>query len=142
LTALGDDTDPMEWQIKTTGAGLYEFTRDVAAKVTGTGVLTLFVQHTSCSLLIQENADHEVQTDLAAFFDLLVPPSDHPQMSYLKHTYEGPDDMPAHIKAAMLPTSLQIPVILGEMQLGTWQGIFIFEHRTVPHLRRVVGMMG
>jgi secondary thiamine-phosphate synthase enzyme len=131
----------MEWQIKTSGAGLYEFTRDVAAKVTGTGVLTLFVQHTSCSLLIQENADPEVQTDLAAFFDRLVPPSDHPLMSYLRHTYEGPDDMPAHIKAAMLPTSLQIPVISGEMQLGAWQGIYIFEHRTVPHLRRVVGMM-
>jgi secondary thiamine-phosphate synthase enzyme len=63
-------------------------------------------------------------------------------MSYLRHTYEGPDDMPAHIKAAMLPISLQVPVISGEMQLGTWQGIFIFEHRTVPHLRRVVGMMG
>ncbi len=127
--------------ITTNGPGLYEFTRDVAAEVTGTGVLTLFVQHTSCSLLIQENADAEVQTDLAAFFHRLVPPSSDPSMSYLKHTYEGPDDMPAHIKASMLPTSLQIPVISGQMQLGTWQGIYIFEHRTVSHQRRVVGMM-
>lgn len=131
----------MDWQIKTSGAGLYEFTRDVAASVAGTGVLTLFVQHTSCSLLIQENADPEVQTDLTAFFDRLVPPADHPGMSYLNHTYEGPDDMPAHIKAAMLPTSLQMPVISGELKLGIWQGIYIFEHRTMPHLRRVVGMM-
>ncbi|WP_044043391.1 secondary thiamine-phosphate synthase enzyme YjbQ [Octadecabacter antarcticus] len=131
----------MDWQIKTSGAGLYEFTRDVAASVAATGVLTLFVKHTSCSLLIQENADPEVQTDLTAFFDRFVPPADHPGMSYLSHTYEGPDDMPAHIKAAMLPTSLQIPVISGEFQLGNWQGIYIFEHRTVPHLRRVVGMM-
>ena len=74
----------MEWVIETSGPGLYEFTRDVAAGVTGTGVLTLFVQHTSCSLLIQENADPEVQTDLVAYFDRLVPPSDHPSMSYQK----------------------------------------------------------
>jgi secondary thiamine-phosphate synthase enzyme len=131
----------MEWHIHTNGAGLYEFTRDVAAKVTGTGVLTLFVQHTSCSLLIQENADPDVQTDLTAFFDRLVPPADNPLMSYLSHTYEGPDDMPAHIKAAMLPTSLQIPVISGEIQLGTWQGIYIFEHRSASYVRRVVGLM-
>jgi len=71
----------------------------------------------------------------------LVPPADHPSMSYLRHTYEGPDDMPAHIKAAMLPVSLQIPVIEGKMQLGTWQGLYLFEHRTVPHRRRVVGML-
>ena len=131
----------MEFQIQTTGAGLYEFTRDVARQVSGTGVLTLFVRHTSCSLLIQENADVEVQSDLAAFFERLVPPSDHPSMSYIRHTYEGPDDMPAHIKAAMLPTSLQIPVISGEMQLGTWQGIYLFEHRTMRHRRHVIGMM-
>lgn len=131
----------MNWVFETSGAGLYEITRDVAGQVTGTGVLTLFVQHTSCSLLIQENADAEVQTDLAAFFHRLVPPSDDPSMSYLRHTYEGPDDMPAHIKAAMLPTCLQIPVIDGVMQLGTWQGIYIFEHRTVRHQRRVIGMM-
>ena len=127
--------------LTTNGPGLYEFTDDVAAWVGGTGVLTLFVQHTSCSLLIQENADAEVKTDLTNYFHRLVPPSDDPSMSYLRHTYEGPDDMPAHIKAAMLPTSLQIPVIDGRMQLGTWQGIYLFEHRTAPHTRRVVGML-
>jgi len=131
----------MEWTINTNGPGLYEFTSDVASQLKGTGVLTLFVQHTSCSLLIQENADPEVQTDMLAYFDRLVPPADHPSMSYLRHTYEGPDDMPAHIKAAMLPVSLQIPVIEGKMQLGTWQGLYLFEHRTVPHRRRVVGML-
>lgn len=131
----------MEWILQTNGPGLYEFTGDVAAQLSGTGVLTLFVQHTSCSLLIQENADPEVQTDLTAFFDRLVPPSDDPSMSYLRHTYEGPDDMPAHIKAAMMPTSLQIPVIDGRMLLGTWQGIYLFEHRAVSHRRRVIGML-
>lgn len=131
----------MDFLIQTNGPGLYEFTRKVAGIVAGTGVLTLFVQHTSCSLLIQENADAEVKTDLTEFFDRLVPNASHPSMSYLRHTYEGPDDMPAHIKASMLPTSLQIPVIDGVLQLGTWQGIYIFEHRTVPHLRRVVGLV-
>ena len=131
----------MNWQIDTRGPGLYEFTDTVAADLSGTGVLTLFVQHTSCSLVIQENADPEVQTDLAAFFHRLVPPTTDPSMSYLTHTYEGPDDMPAHIKAALLPTSLQIPVVDGRLQLGTWQGIYLFEHRTRPHSRRVVGML-
>lgn len=136
--------EPMNtlFTLQTNGPGLYEFTGDVAAQVSGTGVLTLFVQHTSCSLLIQENADAEVKTDLTNYFHRLVPPSDDPSMSYLRHTYEGPDDMPAHIKAAMLPTSLQIPVIDGELQLGTWQGIYLFEHRTARHTRRVLGMLG
>lgn len=127
--------------LQTQGAGLYEFTQPVAQWVRGTGVLTLMVQHTSASLLIQENADPEVQTDLQAFFARLVPPATDPSMSYLTHRYEGPDDMPAHIKAALLPTSLQIPVIDGILQLGTWQGIYLFEHRTAPHKRRVIGMM-
>ncbi|WP_296418410.1 secondary thiamine-phosphate synthase enzyme YjbQ [Pseudooctadecabacter sp.] len=131
----------MDWVISTNGPGLYEFTDQVAGQVSGTGVLTLFVQHTSCSLLIQENADPEVQDDLRAYFSRLVPPSDHPSMSYLRHTYEGPDDMPAHIKAAMLPVSLSIPVVDGRMQLGTWQGIYLFEHRAMAHRRRVVGML-
>ncbi|WP_299689636.1 secondary thiamine-phosphate synthase enzyme YjbQ [uncultured Tateyamaria sp.] len=126
-----------EWQ--TSGPGLYEVTREVDAWVTGDGLLTLFVQHTSCSLMIQENADPEVRTDLAAFFHRLVPPTTDPSMSYLTHTYEGPDDMPAHIKAALLPTSLQIPVAGGRMALGTWQGIYLFEHRDAPHVRRVIG---
>ncbi len=126
------------FQIPTKGPGLYEFTRTVAGWVTGTGLLTLFVQHTSASLLIQENADPEVQTDLTEFFHRLVPPSSDPSMSYLTHIYEGPDDMPAHIKATLLPVSLSIPVSNGQMALGTWQGIYLFEHRTAPHTRRVV----
>ncbi len=130
------------FEISTSGQGLYEFTRDVAAWVKQTsieaGVLTLFVQHTSCSLLVQENADPEVQTDLRAYFARLVPPTTDPSMSYLTHTYEGPDDMPAHIKAAMMPVSLSIPVVNGALALGTWQGIYLFEHRNRPHLRRVV----
>lgn len=130
------------FEIRTNGAGLYEFTQDVAAWVheqrQNSGLLTLFVQHTSCSLLIQENADPEVQTDMQAFFEQLVPDSDHPSMPYLTHTYEGPDDMPAHIKAALTPVSLSIPVMNGALALGTWQGIYLFEHRTNPHSRRVV----
>jgi len=125
------------FRIETRGAGLYEFTREVAAWVTGDGLLTLMVRHTSASLLIQENADPEVRTDLAAFFERLVPPSDHPSMSYLRHTYEGPDDMPAHIKSALMPVSLSIPVERGRMRLGTWQGIYLFEHRSRGHLREV-----
>lgn len=125
------------FSIQTSGTGLYEFTTDVAAWVQGTGLLTLFIQHTSASLLIQENADPEVQVDLTAFFHRLVPPTTDPSMSYLTHTYEGPDDMPAHIKAAMMPVSLSIPVTNGRLALGTWQGIYVFEHRNAPHTRRV-----
>ncbi len=101
------------------------------------GLLTLFVRHTSCSLVIQENADPDVQGDLKAFFARLVPPSDDPSMRWVTHTMEGPDDMPAHIKAALLPVSLSIPVAGGRMALGTWQGVYLFEHRTSPHRREV-----
>ena len=125
------------FHISASGPGLYEFTRDVADWVTGTGLLTLFIRHTSASLLIQENADPEVQTDLTSFFHRLVPPTTDPAMSYLTHTYEGPDDMPAHIKAALLPVSLSIPVTNGHLALGTWQGIYLFEHRRAPHVRQV-----
>ena len=128
-------------RIATDGPGLYDFTVDVARLVEargGSGTVTLFVQHTSCSLVIQENADPEVQTDLQAFFSRLVPPSDHPDMAYLRHTYEGPDDMPAHIKAAILPVSITIPTYNGKLMLGTWQGIYLFEHRTAPQHRKVV----
>ncbi len=127
------------FDIPTRGQGLYEFTDQVAAWVGGAddGLLTLLVRHTSASLLIQENADPEVRTDMRNFFARLVPPSDHPSMSYLTHTYEGPDDMPAHIKAAMLPVTLSIPVVAGRMMLGTWQGIYLFEHRNAPHRRQV-----
>lgn len=129
------------FQISTRGAGLYEFTPHVRGWIDGCGdgLLTLMVQHTSASLLIQENADPEVQTDLQAFFQRLVPRSTDPSMSYLQHTYEGPDDMPAHIKAAMMPVSLQIPVVQGQLRLGTWQGIYIFEHRDAAHTRDVAG---
>jgi len=126
------------FHISTRGQGLHEFTPQVTSWVRGTGLLTLFVRHTSASLLIQENADPEVQTDLQAFFHRLVPPTTDPSMGYLTHTYEGPDDMPAHIKAAMMPVSLSIPVADGRMALGTWQGIYLFEHRTAPHQRQVV----
>ena len=124
--------------VPTRGQGLYEITRDVADWVAGDGLLTLFIRHTSASLLIQENADPEVRTDLRAFFARLVPPSDHPSMSYLTHTYEGPDDMPAHIKASLLPVSLSIPVQDGRLVLGRWQGIYVVEHRDAPHRREVV----
>lgn len=134
------------FEIQTHGQGLYEFTRDVTRWTTGQGVqhglLTLFVRHTSCSLLIQENADPEVQTDLRNFFARLVPPTTDPSMSYLTHTYEGPDDMPAHIKAAMMPVSLSIPVTGEKPVLGTWQGIYLFEHRDRPHSRQVVAHLG
>ena len=126
------------FQIATPGPGLAEFTRKVAQWLpAASGLLTLHIKHTSASLLIQENADPEVQTDLINYFDLLVPPTTDPSMSYLTHTYEGPDDMPAHIKAAMMPSSLSIPVFKGQMQLGTWQGIYLVEHRSRPHQRNV-----
>src|SRR5205085_3761955 len=120
-------------EVRTTGPGLYEFTDDVdqfvrTSEVTD-GLLTLFVQHTSCSLCIQENADPDVRRDLEEFFRRLVPPSDAPSMDWITHTTEGPDDMPAHIKAALTPSSLSIPVTAGRLALGAWQGIYLFEHR-------------
>jgi len=124
--------------LRTSGPGLYEFTREIRHFVsesgTGTGLLTIFVRHSSCSLLIQENADPDVQRDLREFFARLVPEN----MEWLSHTLEGPDDMPAHIKAALTQTSLSIPVDDGQPLLGTWQGIYLFEHRRSPHDRRVV----
>ncbi len=127
--------------IETKGPGLVEFTRDVTRWVAGAGVaeglLTLFVRHTSCSLLIQENADPDVRVDLASFLGRLVPPADDPASAWITHRDEGPDDMPAHIKAALLPVSLSIPVAGGRPLLGTWQGIYLWEHRTRPHRREV-----
>jgi len=124
--------------ISTQGQGLYEFTRAArkfvtAAEVT-TGLLTVFVRHTSCSLLIQENADDDVKTDLDGFFARLVPEG----MDWLVHTTEGPDDMPAHIKSALTQTSIGIPISAGAPVLGTWQGLYLFEHRRRPHRREVV----
>ena len=135
------------FQIKTGGQGLYEFTRDVARWLDvesegRDGLLTLLVRHTSASLLIQENADPEVQTDLLAYFQRLAPPATDPSMGYLTHRYEGPDDMPGHIRAALLPVSIQIPVAGGQMRLGTWQGIYLFEHRDAPHSRQVAAHFG
>ncbi len=128
--------------IQTHGPGLTEFTDQAARFVRGcdvaTGLLTVFVRHTSCSLLIQENADPDVQTDLQNFFHRLVPPSNAPEMDWIIHRNEGPDDMPAHIKAALTQVSLGIPVTDGQLALGTWQGIYLFEHRTRPHRREVV----
>ena len=128
--------------VRTPGPGLHEFTNDVARFVRDSGIenglLTLFVQHTSCSLCIQENADPDVRRDLDGFFRRLVPSADDPSMDWLAHTTEGPDDMPAHIKAALNAVSLSIPVSGGRLALGTWQGIYLFEHRLRPHTRRIV----
>jgi secondary thiamine-phosphate synthase enzyme len=124
--------------VNTLGPGLIEITdevvRVVAAAGIGTGLATVFCQHTSASLLIQENADPDVQRDLSAFFRRLVPEGD----PLFIHTTEGPDDMPAHVKAALTQTSLPIPISAGRMALGTWQGIHLFEHRTAPHTRRIL----
>ena len=120
------------------GKGTYEITGEVAGIVSQsgikTGTVTVFVRHTSASLVIMENADPSARTDLEAFFDHLVP-EDTP---YFIHTYEGPDDMPSHIRMALTRTSEVIPVINGRMALGTWQGIFLFEHRNAPHERQIV----
>ena len=135
-----------EFVINTSGTGLYEITAEVTRWLDGhalhDGLMTLFVRHTSCSLLIQENADPAVMDDLSAFFHRLVPPASDASMGYLRHTAEGPDDMPAHIKSALLPVSLSIPVTNGRAVLGTWQGIYLFEHRNAPHQRQVAAHLG
>ncbi|MBP1857587.1 secondary thiamine-phosphate synthase enzyme YjbQ [Rhizobium herbae] len=132
--------------LSTRGSGLYEFTGEVEAFVARTGVeeglLTVFVRHTSCSLLIQENADPDVRRDLDQFFKRLVPPSNDPSMNWIVHTAEGPDDMPAHIKAALTQVSIGIPVADGRPMLGTWQGLYLFEHRDRPHRREIVLHLG
>jgi len=134
------------FSVRTSGAGLHEFTAEVVRFVRESGLreglLTLFVQHTSCSLLVQENADPDVQRDLQEFFRRLAPSADDPSMRWLAHTTEGPDDMPAHIKAALTAVSLSIPVMDGRPALGTWQGIYLFEHRHGSHARRVVAHLG
>ena len=128
-----------EFRIATRGRGLYEFTREVAHWLSQNGfqngLLTLHLRHTSASLLIQENADPDVRRDLEAFFSRLVPDGD----SLFVHTVEGDDDMPAHIRTALTTVNLSIPVKEGEMALGTWQGIYLWEHRRVPHTRRIAG---
>ncbi|WLR91339.1 secondary thiamine-phosphate synthase enzyme YjbQ [Shinella zoogloeoides] len=132
--------------VSTRGQGLYEFTREAEAFVRKAaqeeGLLTVFVRHTSCSLLIQENADPDVRRDLDTFFRRLVPPADDPSMAWIVHTLEGPDDMPAHIKAALTQVSIGIPVMGGRLALGTWQGLYLFEHRDRPHRREIVLHLG
>jgi secondary thiamine-phosphate synthase enzyme len=129
-------------RLSTAGPGLYDFTAlaadFVAQNLSGIGLLTCFVQHTSCSLVIQENADADVQRDMVEFFRRLVPHSDNSSMRWVRHGAEGPDDMPAHIKAALTATSLSIPVTDGRLALGTWQGLYLFEHRDRPHERQVI----
>ena len=127
--------------VSTNGPGLYEITSQIAQWVEGDGLLTLLVKHTSASLLIQENADPEVKFDFIQFLERLVPPSSSPEMSYLTHTYEGPDDMPAHIKSGLLPTTLSIPVEDGKMTLGTWQGIYLVEHRLSARSREIIACL-
>jgi secondary thiamine-phosphate synthase enzyme len=124
--------------VATSGQGLYEITAAVAdwvaeQRMTG-GLLTLFLRHTSASLLIQENAAPEVRSDLEDFFRALAPED----IKRYRHTEEGADDMPAHIRGALLPTQLSIPVAAGQIALGTWQGIFVFEHRRAAHRRTVM----
>ena len=123
--------------ITTRGRGFYEFTLEVAAWIRDrdfkAGLLTLHVQHTSASLLIQENADPEVRRDLERFFARLVPDGD----PLFRHTLEGEDDMPAHVRTALTAVNLSVPVSGGCMALGTWQGIYLWEHRTVPHTRHI-----
>ena len=127
--------------VSTNGPDLYELTSQIEKWVEGDGLLTLLVKHTSASLLIQENADPEVKFDFTQYLERLVPPSSSPEMSYLTHTYEGPDDMPAHIKSGLLPTTLSIPVKNGQMMLGTWQGIYLVEHRVSPRKREIVASL-
>ena len=127
--------------VSTNGPDLYEITSQIEKWVEGDGLLTLMVKHTSASLLIQENADPEVKFDFIQYLERLVPPSSSPEMSYLTHTYEGPDDMPAHIKSGLLPTTLSIPVKNGQMMLGTWQGIYRVEHRVSPRKREIVASL-
>lgn len=125
------------FQVTTRGKGLYEFTEDVERWVTEqsahTGLVTLFIRHTSASLTIQENADPDVVADLNDWFGRLVQEND----PHLRHTLEGPDDMPAHIRSALSATQIAIPVSNGRLTLGTWQGIYVFEHRRSPHRRTV-----
>ena len=124
--------------VSTRGKGLYPFTSEVekwlAKQEMRDGLLTVFVQHTSCSLVVQENADPDVTLDLRDFFERMVPEDE----AEYRHTSEGPDDMTSHIRSTLTQTSLSIPVINRRMSLGTWQGLYVFEHRARPHQRHVI----
>jgi secondary thiamine-phosphate synthase enzyme len=125
-------------EVRTNGKGLYEITDEVQSKIERCGVqsgtATVFVQHTSCSVIIMENADPTARYDLEEFFDRLVPED----ADYFAHSSEGSDDMPSHIRMVLTRTSETVPIVNGEMQLGTWQGIFLFEHRRAAHRRKVL----
>jgi secondary thiamine-phosphate synthase enzyme len=124
--------------VETRGKGLYDITRAVAGALSESGIqsglLTVFITHTSASLLIQENADVEVQRDLERFFARLVPEGD----PLFRHVDEGPDDMPAHVRAALTQSSLAIPVQEGKLTLGVWQGVYVYEHRNRDHTRKLI----
>src|SRR5437660_12701841 len=125
-------------EVRTRGKGLYEITDEVQSKLdqrdVQNGIVTVFVQHTSCSVVIMENADPTARRDLEEFFDRLVPED----ADYFTHNAEGGDDMPSHIRMVLTRTSETIPIMDGKMQLGTWQGIFLFEHRRASHRRNVL----
>ncbi len=125
------------FSVRTHGKGTSEITREVAGIVARSGIrngtVTVFVRHTSASLVIMENADPSARRDLEQFFERLVPEN----TPWFIHTQEGPDDMPSHIRMALTRTSEVVPVINGRMALGTWQGIFLFEHRRAPHTREI-----
>jgi secondary thiamine-phosphate synthase enzyme len=125
-------------EVRTHGKGLYEITDDVQSKLDNCGLrngtVTVFVQHTSCSIVIMENADPTARRDLEEFFDRLVPED----ADYFTHDAEGSDDMPSHIRMVLTRTSETVPIVDGKMQLGTWQGVFLFEHRRAPHRRKVL----
>jgi len=125
-------------ELRTKGKGLYEITDEVQSKIDSCGLrngtVTIFVQHTSCSVIIMENADPTARRDLEEFFDRLVPED----ADYFTHGSEGSDDMPSHIRMVLTRTSETVPIVDHKMQLGTWQGIFLFEHRRAPHRRKVL----
>jgi secondary thiamine-phosphate synthase enzyme len=128
-------------EVRTNGKGLYDITDEVQARIDKgglrNGTVTVFVQHTSCSVIIMENADPTARRDLEEFFDRLVPED----ADYFVHGSEGSDDMPSHIRMVLTRTSETVPIADGKMQLGTWQGIFLFEHRRAPHRRKIFIMM-
>jgi secondary thiamine-phosphate synthase enzyme len=129
------------FQVETRGKGLYDITEQVRAALAQSGIAdglcTIFIVHTSASLLIQENADVEVQRDLERFFARLVPDGE----PLFRHVDEGPDDMPAHVRAALTQTSIGIPVSAKQLALGTWQGIYVYEHRNRPYVRTVIAQL-
>ena len=125
------------FSVQTNGKGTYEITDEIQRKIDKgglrSGTVTVFVQHTSCSVIVMENADPTARRDLEEFFNRLVPEG----ADYFTHGSEGSDDMPSHIRMVLTRTSETIPIVDGKMQLGTWQGIFLFEHRDAPHRRRI-----